>query len=170
MENKADSYNPMTLKELEGNYTTIPWRKFFNQLVGPKVKINGNTAVIVHTSDSYWRQLEMLLQKTSNRIQANYFAWRAIASIATHLSEDIRRSELKFFAETSGLIEPEPRWKECVTFLGTQVEPLVSAFYIKKYFNEETKTSATEVVTNVKKQFVQFLNDVSFILITKICL
>lgn len=68
-------FNPFKISELQIKYPYIRWLDYFSALLPVDVKITQDEKVIVATP-SYFHRLAEVLQKTSNRTIANFFAWR----------------------------------------------------------------------------------------------
>ena len=158
--NETALYNPMTLKELSGNYSSIPWKEYFNKILHPNVEVGEDELVIVNVP-SYFKEFEKLMKLTPKRTQANYVMWRAAASTVSCLSEDIRRRQLKYSTEISGKTEREARWKECIDITSDAMSLSVGALYVRKYFDEESKKSAFEMVSDIRQEFKKILKQVS---------
>ncbi|XP_033213002.1 neprilysin-2-like isoform X1 [Belonocnema kinseyi] len=154
-------YNPMTVKELTGNYTSIPWKEYFNNILKPNVEVGDDELVIVNVP-SYFKEFETLMKETPKRVQANYVMWRAAGATVSYLTDDIRRRQLKYSTEVSGKAEREARWKECIDVTSGSLGLSVGALYVRKYFNEESKKSAVEMVTDIRREFKKILKQVEW--------
>lgn len=63
--------------------------------------------------------------------------------------------------QISGRTEREPRWKECVDIVSGSFSISVGALYVRKYFNEDAKKNAVEMVSNIRSEFKKILEQVS---------
>jgi len=70
--------------------------------------------IINLTVPSFFEELGKLLEKTPNRVIANYMMWRIHAFSIGFLSEEFRKRQLQYATALSGRQEQEARWKECV--------------------------------------------------------
>lgn len=152
----------MTVKELSKNFPSIPWMEYFNTLLAPNVRIEENEVVIVSVP-SYIKSLEVLLSNTPKRVQANYVMWRAAAASVSYLTENIRKRQLQYSTALSGKTEREARWKECVDIVSASLSISVGAMYVRKYFKEDAKKNALEMVADIREEFTKILKKVTII-------
>lgn len=149
----------MTVNELAAAYPTIPWWEYFNTILAPQAQLTYDEIVIVNVP-SYLKDFEQLINKTSKRVQANYALWRAAAASVSYLTDDIRKRQLKYTVELNGKTEREPRWKECVDIVSGSMGISVGSMYVRKYFKEDAKQTALEMVDDIRKQFTKILKKV----------
>lgn len=153
-------YNPMTIKQLQTNYPSISWKEYFNAILEPIITIEEDEVVIVNVP-TFFKDFEKLMKQTPKRVQANYVMWRAVAATISYLNDDVRRRQLQYSTAVSGKTEREPRWKECIDLTSGNLGLSVGALYVRKYFNEEAKKSAVEMVTDIRREFRKILETVS---------
>lgn len=149
----------MTLTELTKNYPSIPWREYFSKLLPASIPVQQNEVAIVNVP-SYISDFEKLMSQTPKRVQANYIMWRAAAASVSYLNEEIRKRQLAYSTDLSGRTEREARWKECVDTVSGSLAISVGAMYVRKYFNEEAKKNAVEMVDDIRQQFTKILKQV----------
>ncbi|XP_076162839.1 M13 family metallopeptidase neprilysin 2 isoform X1 [Ptiloglossa arizonensis] len=154
-------YNPMTVQELSKTYPSIPWKEYFNTLLAPSVQVDDDEVVIVSVP-SYIATLEKLLATTPKRVLANYVMWRAAASSVSYLTEDIRKRQLQYSTALNGKTEREPRWKECIDTVSGSLTISVGAMYVRKYFKENAKKNAVEMVADIRDEFTKILKKVDW--------
>lgn len=157
--NVTSLYNPMTVSELSQAYPSIPWLEYFNTILAPQARISRSQVVIVNVPN-YIKDLENLLQHTPKRVQANYAFWRVAASSVSYLTDDIRKRQLQYTAHLNGKMEREPRWKECVDIVSGSMGISVGSMYVRKYFKEDAKKTALEMVEDIRKEFTEILKQV----------
>ncbi|CAG5102248.1 Similar to Nep2: Neprilysin-2 (Drosophila melanogaster) [Cotesia congregata] len=154
-------YNPMTLTQLSDKYPSIPWKEYFNTILKPHVQVDDNEIAIVNVP-SYISDFEKLIKSTPKRIQANYVMWRAVAASVSYLSDEIRKRQLEYSTALSGKTEREPRWKECVDIVSSTLPISVGALYVRKYFHQDAKKNAVEMVADIRNQFNKILKTVDW--------
>jgi len=152
-------YNPMTVNELSAAYPSIPWWEYFNTILEPQAQLSPDEIVVVNVP-SYLKNFERLISTTPKRVQANYALWRATAASISYLTDDIRKRQLKYTVELNGKAEREPRWKECVDIVSGSMAISVGSMYVRKYFKEDAKKTALEMVDDIKKEFTKILKKV----------
>ncbi|XP_057330914.1 neprilysin-2-like [Microplitis mediator] len=154
-------YNPMTVAELSKKYPSIPWKEYFNRILKPQVQVDDNETTIVNVP-SFMSEFEKLMKSTSKRVQANFVIWRVVSSTVGFLNDEIRKRELEFSTALSGRTERVPRWKECVATVSKTLPSSVGALYIRKYFDEDAKKDAMEMVSDIRNQFNKILQSVDW--------
>lgn len=155
--NATKLYNPMTIKEIQQKFPSIPWLEYINTILAPTNYVTDSERMIINTP-SYLSHLERILSTTPKRIQANYVMWRAAASSVSYLNEAVRKRQLDYSTELSGRTEREPRWKECVDTAAGSFALAIGSLYIKNYFKEEAKKNALEMVEGIRKEMYKMLS------------
>lgn len=147
-------YNPMTITELQRRHPSINWSEVINNFVDFPDKVIENDEIVVVNVPQYLSGFEDLLRKTSKRVLANHAIFQAITSLESFLPEDIRTIyqtlESKIYGTTSSL----PRWEECVTITTDILQIAAASVYVRKYFDDETKYKAKDIIDSVKKEFI----------------
>jgi len=157
--NVTQLYNPMTVNELSRVYPSIPWLEYFNTILAPQAQLDWNETVIVNVP-SYLKGFERFISQVPKRVQANYVFWRVAAASVSYLTDDIRKRQLKYTTELNGKTEREPRWKECVDVVSDSLAISVGSIYVRKYFKEDAKKTALEMVNDIRKEFTKILKKV----------
>lgn len=121
--------------------------------------VDDSETVIADVPD-YLINLEKVLASTSKRTVANYFMWRVVFTSSDLLTENLRKRTAAYEAAILGKkIEP-PRWKKCVSETTSKLSIAVGGLYVRRYFNEDAKQRAIELVNNVRSEFIHILHDV----------
>lgn len=154
-------YNPYTLKELQVLFSYVPWVEYINTILPKSVRVDENEIVIVYVP-SYFQNLEVLLKSTPKRVLANYVMWRATSASISYLTEDVRKRQLDYSAILNGQTQRESRWKECIDIVSSSLSISVGALYVRKYFNEDSKKEALEMVTGIREEFAKILQEVEW--------
>ncbi|XP_049843202.1 neprilysin-2-like isoform X5 [Schistocerca gregaria] len=159
--NVTQLYNPRTVEQLQREYPSVPWLEYLQTLLPPHITIS-NDELIVVSVPSYLKSLEALLSHTPKRVMANYVMWRAAGASVTYMTEELRNRQLKYHSALSGKTEREPRWKECVDIVAGGLSLSVGSIYVRKYFNEEAKKAALEMVDDIRQEFLHILQEVDW--------
>ena len=147
------------LSELDPN---TPWLTYINRLLSEDiVQVEASETIIVDVP-SYIKDLSKLLQVTPARTQANYMMWRAAASSMAYLTEAADKIGLKFSKKLTGQSAQPPRWKRCVGAATGSLSNAVGSLYVSKYFDEKSKTTALEMVAEIRNQFGLILDQVDW--------
>lgn len=140
-------------------YPSIPWWEYFNTILAPQAQLSRDEILVVSVP-SYLKDFERLINQTPKRVQANYALWRAAAGSVSYLTDDIRKRQLMYTTELNGKTEREPRWKECVDIVSGSLAISVGSMYVKKYFKEDAKKTALEMVGDIRAEFTKILKKV----------
>ncbi|RZF35772.1 hypothetical protein LSTR_LSTR012070 [Laodelphax striatellus] len=154
-------YNSMTLTQLQQKFSSIPWKEYFQNMLPHKIKLKPNERVIVY-APSFIKKLETLMKDTPKRVQANYALWRAAGATISYLPDNFRRRQLEYIALRFGMTEREARWKECVKVVSSSLPQAVGAQYVRKFFKEDSKENAEELVNRIRKEMYKILDDVDW--------
>ncbi|XP_046670651.1 neprilysin-2 isoform X2 [Homalodisca vitripennis] len=154
-------YNPMTIPELQEKFPSIPWYEYFSTILPKSIELRPDEVAIVDVP-SYISGLEVLLSTTPKRIQANYLLWKAVASAVSSLTETLRKRQLEYGTALTGRTEREPRWKECVGLSAGSLSLAVGSLYVKRFFKEDAKKNALEMVDNIREEMYKILKTVDW--------
>jgi neprilysin len=152
---------PMTLTELEKNYSYVHWLAYMNDILPKDVRID-NDEVIIVVDKNFFTQLGIILKDTPKRTMANYVMWRITQISSLYLTEDLQKRDLKYKMDVRGTQDIEPRWKECVNVVTSVLTKSVSGLYIRRYFREDVKKTAIEMVENFRLAFENILQTVEW--------
>lgn len=160
--NESTLYNPYTLKQLQRMYPYILWVKYINDLLPSPLSVDGNEVVVVKVP-SYFKQLGLLLRNTPKRTIANYLMWRVIESSSSFLSNDIHNSPETKRNECIGIIRGNRKIDDdIIERTNEAISIAVGAVYVRKYFRQDSKTVAMEMVNGIRKQLERILNGVDW--------
>ncbi|XP_015111053.1 neprilysin-2 [Diachasma alloeum] len=147
-------YNVITIAELSKLYPSIPWKEYFNRLLPSSAQVDDSQDIII---PDYIPEFVKLIEKTPKRTQANYVMWKAVAASVNYLNDEIRKRTFLLSSAEYGIKNKESRWKECVRAVSKKLPISVGALYVRKYFQEESKRNAVQMVHNIREQFHQIL-------------
>lgn len=114
-------FNPHTISELEVNYPHIRWTEYFDALMPKGMKLP-STEVIVVVAPVYFERLAFILQNTTKRTIANYFAWRSFIVSSNFLNDLVRIRKIQYLSAMTGNGDGQPgqggtsQWKECISY------------------------------------------------------
>lgn len=118
--------------------------------------------IIIVYDVPFFDQLDALLKATPKRAIANYLMWRVAADSTNSLTDKLRKRQLEYASVIIGQQTEEPRWKECTDLVTTNFQIATAALYVRKYFNQDSKAVALEMVNSIKAEFEQILNKVTW--------
>jgi predicted metalloendopeptidase len=164
-EERRDSsklYNPMTISQLSQLDPNTPWLDYINRLLSEDIAQVEASDLIIVDVPSYIRNLSNILANTPVHVQANYLMWRAAAASMSYLTEQAQQISLKFSQKVTGKSELPPRWRKCVSAASGSLANAVGSLYVKKYFDEDSRKTAIDMVNRIKIQFEIILDDVKW--------
>lgn len=88
--------------------------------------------------------------------------WRTSSTMAIFLNDVVRNRSLELSTVQNGMKAFEPRWKECVAITAKYMPIAAGALYVKKFFDEDSKQAATEMVNIIRHEFEANLKTVSW--------
>jgi len=154
--------NPMSVDELQKRFPTIPWVEYITGIIStPGIKIAPWEIVDIGVP-KFLTNLERLLEVTPKRVVANYLMSQAVITSIPFLTEDLRKLEMKFKKVFQGDVDMKPRWKECVEQTTKSLNIASAALYVRKYFNEEAKSKAVNLVKDLRAAFFDMLQNVDW--------
>ncbi|CAG0895469.1 unnamed protein product [Darwinula stevensoni] len=159
--NATKLYNKMTIGELEKKWPSIPWLEYVNEMLTPFHHVTVEEPVIIDVPE-YIKKLAGALQVTPKRVMANYAIWRIVAASAAFLTEDAREIQLEFSSKLTGQSERQPRWKECMGIVLSSFANALGAMYVRRFFREDAKNSALEMVKDIRAEFDAILDEVDW--------
>lgn len=101
----------------------------------------------------FFEKLDSLLRATPKRAVANYVMWRVAAESTNFLTDKLRKRQLEYAGAIIGQQTEEPRWKECIDLATYNFEIASAALYVRKYFNQDSKAVALEMVNSIREVF-----------------
>lgn len=111
--NKTIIYNPFTIKQLQTTYPFINWMEYLNWSLNSIARVTDNEKVSV-TDKNYLQQLNGIIQSTSKRTIANYFAWRVVLYYSDSLNDELHKRSVQYDTAITGVKKPLPRLTKCV--------------------------------------------------------
>lgn len=138
----------MTVKELEGNYSNILWKKYFDTYLKPFHTIKDDDIILINDA-SYFEQFNNLIKHFSKRDQANYLIWKVVEGFLNNYVGSIKNKMDKS--------------EKCYNYVNDIFDNSFGMLYIRKIFNASSVASITdEMVSNIFEQFNKVLEKVDW--------
>jgi predicted metalloendopeptidase len=107
-------YNRMSFNDFN-NLTSnrVDWLQLTNEIYkkfNSPISLTSNELVIV-SDIPYYKGVTQLLERTTNRVIANYFGWRIAMSFGGYTVEKFREIQFQFNKITSGVQKQSELWK-----------------------------------------------------------
>ncbi|XP_008202483.2 neprilysin-2 [Nasonia vitripennis] len=154
-------YNPMSIQQVQSKYASIPWAKYLNEILKPHTSVAADEVVIVAVP-SFLADFEKLIQTTPKRVLANYLLWRVSMDSASFLGDKVQAIQTKYEAVLTGKKEKGERWKTCLSDITSNLYVSASALYVRKYFDNEAKHNAEEMIQNIQQSFKNILRELDW--------
>ncbi|XP_070561877.1 neprilysin-1-like isoform X2 [Ptychodera flava] len=153
-------YNKMTIRQLKEEVPQFDWLLFL-QTSTPDTLID-EYEYVVNYSPAFLKQLGELLTTTPKRTIANYVMWNMIQKNVAYLSEDFRNIRQEFQKVIFGQKTQRVRWRQCVRETTGTLGMAVGALFIKDNFNEESKETALEMISDIRESFRTMLREIDW--------
>ena len=121
-----------------------------------------NDEVVVVFDVAFFNQLGDLLKSTPKRTIANYIMWRVASASTDYLTQRLRKRQLDYYAVLNGQQTEKPRWQDCLGFITDYFGIATSALYVRKYFNQDSKAVALDMVNSIREEFEDILSKVAW--------
>ncbi|XP_077007654.1 membrane metallo-endopeptidase-like 1 isoform X2 [Tamandua tetradactyla] len=157
-------YHRMDLQELQirFNLKGFNWTLFI-QTVLASVTINllPNEEVVVY-GIPYLQNLEDIIGIFSARTVQNYLVWRLVLDRVSSLSQRFKDARVNYRKALYGTTVEEVRWRECVSYVNSNMESAVGFLYVKEAFPRESKKMVKELINKVRGVFVETLDELAW--------
>ncbi|XP_060581148.1 membrane metallo-endopeptidase-like 1 [Ruditapes philippinarum] len=165
-------YNKMTIAQLKQNFTEpnttdtvqFDWLEYIQgvfDIENVGIALDENEQVIV-LDVSYFKRLFNVLQKHGKRTVANYVVWTIVQNRASNLDSRFRELLTDFNKVLYGIASSSARWKGCVSYTVYNFGMAVGHMFVKETFDESAKTSALNMIKNIRDAFDELLDEVEW--------
>ncbi|CAH1248351.1 MME [Branchiostoma lanceolatum] len=148
-------YHKMKLSNMSG-YFEFPWVEYVNNAAYSLEETITEEEDILNYAPDFFTKLGPLLAETDNKTIANYIIWRMVQNRIGNLGSDFLKIREKFNRDIFG-VEPSSRWETCVSLVNGMMGTVVSRLYLPKFFQEESKEKAVEMIDNIRVAFNELL-------------
>ncbi|XP_078584579.1 neprilysin-like [Branchiostoma floridae x Branchiostoma japonicum] len=150
-------YHKMKLYNMS-DYFEFPWVDYVNNAAySLDETITGDEDILNYAPD-FFMKLGPLLEETDNKTIANYIIWRMVQNRIGNLGSEFLEIREKFNRDIFG-VEPSSRWETCVSVVNSVMGTVVSRLYLPKFFQEESKAKAVEMIDNIRIAFNELLDE-----------
>ena len=138
--------NPTTLEEINVKYPNLLLPKFFSFYKIKPGKIN-------ISNPKYLKKLDEMLQHLDLDIWKDYFKLSFLLSIGNSIKMEAEEMKFNFFSkDISGTLKMEPLWKRSINNVEKQLGHLIGKLYVSKFFSEESKKIADDMIKFIKSE------------------
>ncbi|MFT5230858.1 MAG: putative endopeptidase [Planctomycetota bacterium] len=139
-----DNYNKIAVSDLVKSQGNIPWSTVFKRL-------GANIDSLDLRQPAYYTSLNTMLTTVSLEDWKLYLKANSIGSHDDILSKPFQDASFKYGKVLSGQSEQQPRAQQMVRRVDQQIGFELGQLYVKRYFNEEAKERALDLVNNFQK-------------------
>lgn len=144
--NVQENYNKLPLSEISDSQPNIGWDAIF-----------GHLGIAVDSLDmkqpAYYDKLNSMLEEVPLADWKTYLKANTIANYANVMSKPFQDASFAYSKVLSGQSEQKPREQLMAENVDRQIGFALGQLYVKKYFNEDAKKRANELVDNLQKAF-----------------
>jgi predicted metalloendopeptidase len=119
----------------------VDWLQFLNgiyEALNSPIRLTSEELAIVRDIP-YYKGVSKLLDRTTNRVIANYFGWRIAMSLGSFTVGKFRDIEFQFNKVKSGVQKQSELWKSCVSYISSALQYAVSRKYVEENFSTKDK-------------------------------
>ncbi|XP_012939964.1 neprilysin-4 [Aplysia californica] len=170
-EERRDSnslYNPMTLGEVQGNYsqeTGIDFLRYLTSLTSaPDVGVTDVTVDerIINRSPLYYSRLGQVLAKTPKRTIANYVMSRVAMRYTPTLTQIYRDYRQDYRKVVFGTSNEKRRDLSCSSLASKIMDMAVGRGYVRKHFDPAAKSEAVQMVGYLQTAFNELVDELEW--------
>ncbi|XP_036208730.1 membrane metallo-endopeptidase-like 1 [Myotis myotis] len=157
-------YHKMRVTELQNKFplSGFNWTLFIQSVLSSvRIELLPDEEVVVY-GIPYLQKLESIIGVFSDRTMQNYLIWRLVQDRISSLSQRFKDARAKYRKVLYGKTTNEVRWRECVSYVNSNMESAVGSLYVKKAFSRGSKNVVRELIDKVRAVFVETLGELSW--------
>lgn len=140
----SENYHKMAVSDLDNKHKNIEWQKMLNNLGAETDSINVR-------QPKYYDTLDKLLAEIPLSDWKLYLQANSISSHDGILSKPFQDAAFEYSKVVSGQSVQQSRAKQMVRRVDGQIGFALGQLYVKRYFNEDAKKRALDLVNNFQK-------------------
>ncbi|KAG1662551.1 Neprilysin-1 [Nymphon striatum] len=152
-------YRKISIRQLRKEVPEIDWLTYFKILIPNLV---GDQEEVVTFAMTYFKKFGKLVAKTKPRVLANYLMWRFVFNRNFNLDKRFQEIQMKYYKVLYGSLNPPARWMKCTSYVNQNLGMAVGASFVKKYFSDESKEMALEMISEISESFTELLKNASW--------
>ncbi|XP_058920787.1 membrane metallo-endopeptidase-like 1 [Kogia breviceps] len=157
-------YHRMGLEQLQNKFGLkgFNWTLFIQSVLSSvKIELLPDEEVVVY-GIPYLQNLEDIIDVYSSRTMQNYLVWRLVLDLISSLSQRFRDARANYRKALYGTTVEEVRWRECVSYVNSNMESAVGSLYVKEAFPGDSKNMVGELIDKLRAVFVESLDELSW--------
>jgi putative endopeptidase len=137
------TYNKTTLQQLQKEAPGFDFTTFIRG-----IGVNSND--LLYAQPSAIKEMAKIIGASDVNILKDALIIRSLSTYSNVLSDTIANENFAFYGTAlTGTPQRQPRWKRGVSLVESAMGEEIGKVYVAKYFNQETKSAADELVKNV---------------------
>nr|XP_056721305.1 membrane metallo-endopeptidase-like 1 [Euleptes europaea] len=157
-------YNKMTVAELQERFQLngFNWTLFLQGVMSSvNIEIGSEEEVVVH-GVPYLQELKAIVSSYSASTIQNYLVWRLVLERVSGLSRRFRDARANYRKALYGTMVEEARWRDCVSYVNTNMENAVGALYVRETFAGKSKRMVRELIDKIREVFIETLDELQW--------
>ncbi|XP_015266624.1 PREDICTED: membrane metallo-endopeptidase-like 1 isoform X2 [Gekko japonicus] len=157
-------YNKMTVAELQERFELngFNWTLFIQGVMASvNIEIGSDEEVVVH-GVPYLQELKAIISSYSASTIQNYLVWRLVLDRVSGLSRRFKDARANYRKALYGTMVEEARWRECVSYVNTNMETAVGALYVKETFAGKSKRMVRDLIDKIREVFIETLDELQW--------
>ena len=142
--NVKENYNKMAVSDLDKRHPNLEWSRMLDILEADADSIDVK-------QPAYYDALNSMLTEVSLADWKLYLKANSIGSHDDLLSKPFQDASFAYSKVITGQTEQQPRDKQIVRRVDGQIGFALGQLYVKRYFNEDAKQRALDLVNNFQK-------------------
>ena len=150
-----DNYNKVSVVDLDNGHNQIDWKHIFTTLGTDIDSLNVR-------QPAYYDKVNDVLASTSLKDLKLYVKAKSLSNHDNILSTPFQDASFAYTTVISGQSEQQSRTKRMVRNVDRQIGFALGQLYVKRYFNEEAKERALDLVNNFQKSLEQRIENLEW--------
>ncbi|MDR9458387.1 MAG: M13 family metallopeptidase [Salegentibacter sp.] len=152
-----NTYNPMTVAELQTSVPALNWEKYFNEIGAEEID------TIIVAQPKYMKALQGVFTRNNVEDWKTYLKWSIFNDAANALSTEIETANWEFYNKTlQGAQEQRPRDERALQTINWTIGEALGKLYVEEHFPAEAKEQAEEMIANIIKAYETRINNLSW--------
>ncbi|MGM0933756.1 MAG: M13 family metallopeptidase [Bacteroidota bacterium] len=152
-----NTYNPMTVAELQTSVPALDWEKYFNEIGAEEID------TIIVAQPKYMKALQGVFTRNNVEDWKTYLKWSIFNDAANALSTEIETANWEFYNKTlQGAQEQRPRDERALQTINWTIGEALGKLYVEEHFPAEAKEQAEEMIANIIKAYEIRINNLSW--------
>eukprot|EP01090_Pellita_catalonica_P017027 TRINITY_DN5052_c0_g1_i1.p1 TRINITY_DN5052_c0_g1~~TRINITY_DN5052_c0_g1_i1.p1 ORF type:complete len:574 (-),score=81.20 TRINITY_DN5052_c0_g1_i1:36-1736(-) len=134
----------------------FPWDVYFDALGVDNTTQPKPLDYLNLATPTFFANLFSVMERTDIQTLKHYLVFHLVAGSATLLSNKFVDARFNYLKQVYGLHSRRPRSEECVSTTQGHLGFMLGHFYVEKYFNQESKDAALELIHEIESSFEKY--------------